>query len=40
MGERLDFLHRVSTTLSEIEAQGLTKPERVIVSPQGARIEV
>ena len=40
MGERLDFLHRVSATLGEIDAQGLTKPERVIVSPQGARIEV
>jgi glycine C-acetyltransferase len=34
------FYARVDATLSAIEAEGLTKPERVIVSKQGARIEV
>jgi glycine C-acetyltransferase len=34
------FYARIDATLSAIEAEGLTKPERVIVSKQGARIEV
>lgn len=34
------FYARVDATLQAIEAEGLTKPERVIVSKQGARIEV
>ena len=35
-----DFYARVRVTLEEIEAGGLTKPERVIASPQGAEILV
>ena len=35
-----DFYERVNQTLVEIEDQGLTKPERVIGSPQSAEIEV
>ncbi|MDB5735543.1 MAG: glycine C-acetyltransferase [Alphaproteobacteria bacterium] len=35
-----DFYNRVRTTLDEIEAGGLTKPERVIASRQGAEIMV
>ncbi len=34
------FYTRVRDELAEIDAQGLTKPERVIASPQGAAIEV
>ena len=34
------FYDRVSAELSDIEAQGLTKPERVIASRQGAVIKV
>jgi glycine C-acetyltransferase len=34
------FLERIETTLAEIEAAGLTKRERQIAGPQGARIEV
>jgi glycine C-acetyltransferase len=34
------FYARIDATLQAIEAEGLTKPERVIVSKQGARIEV
>lgn len=34
------FLDRVRGTLAEIEAAGLTKPERVLLSPQGPQIEV
>jgi glycine C-acetyltransferase len=35
-----DFYTRVRATLDEIEAGGLTKPERVIASRQGAQITV
>jgi glycine C-acetyltransferase len=35
-----DFYSRVRNTLEEIETQGLTKPERVILSRQGPEIEV
>ncbi|MCG8443158.1 MAG: glycine C-acetyltransferase, partial [Caulobacterales bacterium] len=35
-----DFYGRVRGELADIEAQGLTKPERVITSPQGAVVEV
>jgi glycine C-acetyltransferase len=35
-----DFLRRIRDELSDIDAQGLTKPERVIVSPQGPAITV
>jgi glycine C-acetyltransferase len=34
------FYARIDATLAAIDAEGLTKPERVIVSRQGARIEV
>ena len=34
------FLDQVSNTLSEIEAEGLYKRERLIVSPQGGKISV
>ncbi|RED15895.1 glycine C-acetyltransferase [Parasphingopyxis lamellibrachiae] len=34
------FYGRVDDTLREIEAQGLTKPERILCSPQNAEIEV
>jgi len=34
------FYARVRDELADIDAQGLTKPERVITSPQGAAIEV
>jgi len=34
------FYERVRQTLDDIEAQGLTKPERIITSPQGASITV
>ena len=36
MTNRAAFLHALSTTLAEIEADGLTKRERLIASPQGA----
>lgn len=35
-----DFLAHVSTTLSEIEADGLLKHERTITSPQGGSVDV
>jgi glycine C-acetyltransferase len=35
-----DFYGRVRGTLEQIAADGLTKPERVLTSPQGARITV
>ena len=35
-----DFYSRVRNTLDEINSQGLTKPERVILSSQGPEIEV
>ncbi|MEL6679192.1 MAG: glycine C-acetyltransferase [Pseudomonadota bacterium] len=35
-----NFLNRLTTELAEIEAEGLTKRERAIASPQGPRIEV
>ncbi len=38
MSER--FYARVRETLEDIDAQGLTKPERIITSPQGAEIAV
>ena len=34
------FYARLRETLDEIEAAGLTKPERIIVSHQGAAITV
>jgi glycine C-acetyltransferase len=34
------FLDQIAATLAAIEAEGLTKRERLIVSPQGGRIEV
>ncbi|MBV8549000.1 MAG: glycine C-acetyltransferase [Alphaproteobacteria bacterium] len=34
------FLDHVSSTLADIDQQGLTKPERIIVSRQGADIKV
>jgi glycine C-acetyltransferase len=34
------FLERVRQTLADIDAAGLTKPERVLLSPQGPEIEV
>ncbi|MEL7454232.1 MAG: glycine C-acetyltransferase [Pseudomonadota bacterium] len=34
------FYAHVRATLKEIDAQGLTKPERLITSPQGAKIQV
>ncbi|MGZ8371161.1 MAG: glycine C-acetyltransferase [Caulobacteraceae bacterium] len=37
---RTDFHARVRATLDDIDAQGLTKPERVITTPQGVEIEV
>jgi glycine C-acetyltransferase len=37
---REDFYTRVQDTLREIDAEGLTKPERVILSRQGAAITV
>jgi glycine C-acetyltransferase len=37
---REDFYRRVRSELADIDAQGLTKPERVITSRQGAVIEV
>lgn len=37
---RREFYERLGTELSEIAAQGLTKPERVITSPQGAEVEI
>ena len=37
---RQAFHDQVRATLADIDAQGLTKPERVIVSRQGAEIEV
>jgi glycine C-acetyltransferase len=36
MTDRAAFLHALSRTLAEIEADGLTKRERLIASPQGA----
>ncbi|MEM8987450.1 MAG: glycine C-acetyltransferase [Pseudomonadota bacterium] len=35
-----DFYARIRQTLADIEAEGLTKPERLITSPQSARIKV
>ncbi len=35
-----DFLRHVETTLAEIDAEGLTKRERLITSPQGGRVRV
>jgi len=35
---RTDFLQQIGTTLAEIEASGLWKHERLITSPQSARI--
>ena len=40
MSTRGAFFTRVGSSLADIEAQGLTKPERIIVSPQGAEITV
>src|ERR1700760_3550369 len=37
---REDFYVRVQDTLRDIDAEGLTKPERVILSRQGAVISV
>jgi glycine C-acetyltransferase len=34
------FLNDITATLSEIEAEGLTKRERAITSPQGGRVDV
>ncbi|MEM6413136.1 MAG: glycine C-acetyltransferase [Pseudomonadota bacterium] len=34
------FYARVTSTLAEIDEQGLTKPERIITSPQSAEIQV
>jgi glycine C-acetyltransferase len=34
------FYSRVRDTLADIDAQGLTKPERIITSPQGALLKV
>ncbi len=34
------FIVRIQDTLDEIAAQGLEKPERVLVSRQGARVRV
>ncbi|MGR3836844.1 MAG: glycine C-acetyltransferase, partial [Cognatishimia sp.] len=34
------FLSHISTTLDQIESEGLTKMERMIASPQGGEIEV
>ena len=40
MSTRGAFFTRVGSSLADIEAQGLTKPERIIVSPQGAEVTV
>ena len=40
MSTRGAFFTRVGSSLADIDAQGLTKPERIIVSPQGAEITV
>jgi glycine C-acetyltransferase len=37
---RGEFYGRVRGTLADIEIQGLTKPERVMVSPQGASVRI
>ena len=34
------FLSHLTETLARIEAEGLTKRERLITSPQGAHIDV
>ena len=34
------FLSHVRAALAEIDAAGLTKRERALVSPQGARVRV
>ena len=38
--ESTDFHARIATELADIDAQGLTKPERIIASRQGPEIEV
>ncbi|MCB2084450.1 MAG: aminotransferase class I/II-fold pyridoxal phosphate-dependent enzyme, partial [Sphingomonadaceae bacterium] len=35
-----EFYARIAATLQEIEEQGLWKPERLITSPQGAKVTV
>ena len=40
MSTRGAFFTRVGSSLADLDAQGLTKPERIIVSPQGAEITV
>jgi glycine C-acetyltransferase len=37
---RGEFYRRVRETLADIDIQGLTKPERVMVSPQGASVRL
>jgi 2-amino-3-ketobutyrate coenzyme A ligase len=36
----ISFYERQRETLEQIEAQGLTKPERVLISAQGARVRI
>jgi glycine C-acetyltransferase len=36
----VEFYRRVQQTLAEIDGQGLTKPERILASPQGALVTV
>jgi glycine C-acetyltransferase len=40
MTDRTAFLHHIAVTLAGIEADGLTKRERLIAGPQGAHVEM